>query len=97
METKTVDLNDDLLKGVLYRVKEEDVDENTAIRHLMKLGVIWYAVNLYRTGKITLSEAADLSNVSVRKMLDILEEHGIKGNVSVKQQIKALGYARKLQ
>ena len=36
METKTVDLNDDLLKGVSYLVKEENVDENTAIKQLMK-------------------------------------------------------------
>ncbi|MCG7849596.1 MAG: UPF0175 family protein [ANME-2 cluster archaeon] len=96
MEIKTVDLNDDLLKGVSYRVKEEEVDENTAIKQLMKFGVMWYAVNLYRVGKITLSEAAELSNVSVRKMLDILEEHGIKGNITVKQQAKALKYAGKL-
>jgi predicted HTH domain antitoxin len=47
-------------------------------------------------GKMTLSEAADLSNVSMRKMLDVLEEHGIKGNVSMKQQIKALEYAESL-
>jgi len=45
---------------------------------------------------MTLSEAAELSNVSVRKMLDVLEEHGIKGNVSMEQQIKALEYVKGL-
>jgi len=74
----------------------EDVDESTAIRQLMRLGVMWYAVNLYKIGKITLSEAAELSNVSLRKMLDILEEHGVKGNVTMRQQIRALDYARNL-
>jgi len=49
-----------------------------------------YAANLYKIGKITLSDAAELSNVSKRKMLDMLEEYGIKGNVSLKQQIKAM-------
>ncbi len=74
----------------------EDVDESTAIRQLIRLGVIWYAVNLYKIGKITLSEAAELSNVSLRKMLDILEERGVKGNVTMKQQIRALDYAKNL-
>ena len=55
-----------------------------------------YAANLYKIGKITLSDAAELSNVSKRKMLDMLEEYGIKGNVSLKQQIKALEYAKNL-
>jgi len=96
METKNVRLTSDMLKGVSFKSKMEDVDENTAVRQLMKLGVMWYAANLYKMGKMTLSEAAELSNVSVRKMLDVLEEHGIKGNVSMKQQIKALEYAESL-
>lgn len=96
METKIVNMNSDILKGVSYRVKMEDVDENTAINQLVKLGVMWYATNLYKIGKITLSDAAELSNVSKRKMLDMLEEYGIKGNVSMKQQIKALEYAKNL-
>ncbi len=96
METKTVQLTGDLLKGVSYRTMVEDVDESTAIRQLIRLGVRWYAVNLYKIGKITLSEAAELSNVSLRRMLSILEEHGVKGNVAMKQQIRALEYARNL-
>ena len=96
MEIKSVRLTPDVIKGVSYQAKMEDVDENTAVRQLMKLGLMWYAANLYKMGKMTLSEAAELSNVSVRKMWDVLEEHGIKGNVSMKQQIKALEYAKGL-
>ena len=96
METKTVHLTGDLLKGVSSRTVREDVDESTAIRQLIRLGVIGYAVNLYKIGKITLSEAAELSNVSLREMLSILEEHGVKGNVTMGQQIRALHYARNL-
>ena len=55
-----------------------------------------YAVNLYKIGKITLSEAAELSNVNLRKMIDILEEHGVKGNITMKQQTRALDYAKNL-
>ncbi len=96
METKNVRLTSDMLKGVSFKAKMEDVDENTAVRQLMKLGVMWYAANLYKMGKMTLSEAAEVSNTSVREMLDVLEEHGIKGNVSMKQQIKSLEYAKSL-
>ena len=96
MEIKSVLLTSDVIKGGSYRAKMEDVDENTALRQLMKLGLMWYAANLYKMGKMTLSEVAELSNVSVRKMLDVLEEHGIKGNVSMEQQIKALEYVKGL-
>jgi len=96
METKTVHLTGDLLRSISFRVKMEGLDESTAIREMIKLGVIEYAINLYKTGKITLAEAAELSNISLRRMLDVLEEHGVKGNITMKQQIKALDYAKKL-
>ncbi len=96
MKEKTINLTEDILKGVLYRTKMEDVDESTAIRQFIKLGVMWYVVELYKMGKITLGEAAELSGVSLRRMLDLLAEHGVKGNVKMNQQVKALDYAKNL-
>ncbi len=96
MIEKTVNLTEDILKGVSYRAKLEDVDESTAIRQFIKLGVMWYVVELYKRGKITLGEATELSGISLRRMLDILAEHGVKGNVRMNQQVKALNYAGNL-
>ena len=96
METKKIHLTDDLIKGVSYTAKMEGVDESSALSQLLKLGVMWYATNLYKLGKITLAEA-ELSNVSLRRMMDILEEQGVKGNVTMKQQIKAIDYAKKFK
>ena len=96
MIEKRVHLTENLLKGVSYRVKMEDVDESTAIRQFLKLGVTWYVVELYKAGKITLGEAAELAGVSLRRMLDILAEHGVIGNVKMKQQVKAVDYAKSL-
>lgn len=96
MIEKRVQLPEDLLKGVLYRAKMEDVDESTAIRQFIRSGVMWYVVGLYKNGKITLAEAAELSGVSLRRMLDILMEHGVKGNIKMKQQIRSLDYAKSL-
>jgi len=93
---KKVHLTEDLLKGVAYRAKMDDVDESTIIRQFIRLGMMWYVVDLYKMGKITLGEAAELSGVSFRRMLDILAEHGVKGNVRMNQQIKALDYAKNL-
>lgn len=96
MIEKRVHLTEDLLKGVLYRAKMEDVDESTALRQFIRFGVMWYVADLYKNGKVTLEEAAELAGVSLRRMLDILTEHGVRGNVKMKQQIKALDYAKKL-
>ena len=62
------------------------MDESTAIRQFIRLGMMWYVVELYKARKITLEEAAELSGVSLRRMLDILAEHGVKGNVTGKRE-----------
>jgi hypothetical protein len=65
-----------LLKTVRYMAKAEDVDESTAICQLLSIGAKNYAVDLYKHGKITLQEAAELADVTVREMIDILRDHG---------------------
>ncbi len=90
MITKTIRLPEDLSARIGYRAKKEDVDESDAIRQLIKLGLKEYAVNLYRDRKVTLREASELADVSLREMLDLLMEHGIKGNVTMKQQQRSL-------
>lgn len=97
MKTKTLRIPEDLLNIILYRAKREEVEESTATRQLIKLGAIEYAVRLYKDGKITLREAAKLANVSLRRMLDVLMDHGVKGNVSMSQQQAALKLAKKMK
>ena len=92
MITKTIRLPEDLSARIGYRAKKEDVDESDAIRQLIKLGFKEYAVNLYKERKVTLREASELADVSLREMLELLMEHGIKGNVMMKQQQMSLEY-----
>ncbi len=72
------------------------MDESDAIRQLINLGLREYAVNLYRDRKVTLGEASELADVSTREMIDLLMEHGIKGNVTLKQQQRSLEYVERM-
>jgi predicted HTH domain antitoxin len=96
MITKTIRLPEDISERISYRAKKEDIDESVAIRQLIKLGLREYAVNLYREKKATLREACELADVSLREMLELLMEHGIKGNVTMKQQQRSLEYVESL-
>jgi hypothetical protein len=89
---KSLRLSEGLLKSVRYLARRERLDESTAIRQLLALGTAEYAVRLYREGKVTLNEAAELASVTPREMIDILLDHGVKGNVTVGQTRKALEY-----
>jgi len=92
---KTVRISEKLLKVIKHRAKIEGVNESTAIRQLISIGAKNYAVDLYRNGKITLKEASELVDVTVREMIDILLDRGVKGNVRIDQQKKAIEYVLK--
>jgi hypothetical protein len=93
METvKSLRLPPELLKAIRYRARRERLDESTAIRQLIALGATEYATRLYRDGKVTLNEAADVAGLNPREMIEALWDHGVKGNVTMDQQRKALQY-----
>ena len=45
---------------------------------------------MYRDGKVTLNEAADVAGMNPREMIEVLWDHSVEGNVTVDQQRKAL-------
>ncbi len=81
-----------LLKAVRDVARREHLDESTATRQLIAFGAMEYAVRLYREGKITLRDAAELADTTVRGMIDILLDHGVKGNVTATQERKAIEF-----
>ena len=89
---KSLRLPPDLLRSIRYRARRERMDVSTAIRQLISLGAADYAVDLYRNGKVTLNEAADVAGLTTREMIEVLWEHGVKGNVTAAQQRKGLAF-----
>ncbi len=90
---KTIRLPKNLVKAVTRWAKLENVDESTAIRQLLSIGVEGFAVRLYEEGRMTLNEVAELADVSPREMIDILISHGVRGNITLDQQKKAIDFA----
>ena len=89
---KSLRIPPDLLKAIRYRARRERLDESTAIRQLIALGATEYAIHLFRDGKVTLNEAAEVAGLSPREMIETLWDHGVKGDVTVDQQRKALQF-----
>ncbi len=89
---KSLRIPESLLKTIRHLARREHLDESTAIRKLIAMGATEYAVQLYRDGKVTLREAAEMAEATPREMIEILLEHGVKGNVTVAQQRKAIEF-----
>jgi predicted HTH domain antitoxin len=86
---------DQTLKSVLERMKNEGLDEESAMDRIIDLGIKDYTVELYRHGDLTLREASDLLHLSLRQTLDIIEKK-IGGNVGRDEACRALELAKRL-
>ena len=61
------------------RTKEEHVDKSTALRQFLFLGARDYVIELYQKGRISLSRAAELLDVSTFDILRLVKEQGKTG------------------
>lgn len=95
MIPKTTRIPKNLLKVIEYRVNKEGLDESTVIRQLIHLGIKQYISKLYKEGELSLREASELLGVPVRETLEILWKEGVKGNILVSTQLKALELTKK--
>lgn len=92
---KTTRIPKSLIKVVKFRADKEGLDESTVIRQLLHSGVKQYVCQLYKDGDLSLRETAELLEVPTREALEILWKEGVKGNILVSTQLKALELTRK--
>ena len=71
-------LPDELLEKSERIAKEKSEDRSTVMRELLSLGIKQYMVNeaveLYVDGKVSLEKAAEISDVSIWKFMDVLKD-----------------------
>lgn len=66
------------------------------IRHFGSEGKIMHAIDSYKNGQASIGKAAEIAEVSVSEMMDILVEFGVKSNITYEDYLEGLKYARKL-
>ena len=79
------------------KMAEENKEEvSKAVRELVDLGRIMFAIERYKKKKISLGKAAELAGMSIGEMMNILEEFGIESNVGYDDYLKGLENLRKV-
>lgn len=90
---KTIRLPRNLARAISRWARLEKVDQSTAMRQLLAMGVEEFAIKVYKEGKMTLNEAAEMADLTTREMIDLLASHGVRGNITLDQQKKAIDFA----
>jgi hypothetical protein len=90
MKTLSIRIPEDLMSALQVVGKEEKIEPSTAMRKLVRIGYESYVGNLYRRGKVTLREAANLLNLNQMETLDLFLEAGISGNLDASDVLTSL-------
>lgn len=61
----------------------EKMDKSKTIRELLELGKIYFAILKYKDGKISMGKAAEIANLSLSEMIDLLASLGIKSSLDI--------------
>ena len=79
---KDIENKIDMLASVFH------MDRSAVIRSIIDIGVrqklIEYSLNQYMQKKVSIGKAAEIAGISIREMLDILNEKGIPLHISQK-------------
>lgn len=90
-----------LEEEIIKFMEEEGLDKSTAIRRILEIGVIERkkkrAIELYRSGKITLWKASQISGISLREMLEELNRLQITTHVTTKDLEEDIEAAKKAE
>ena len=85
-----------LLELAERKGKEDRTDKATALRQWLYTGAEAYVLELLSEGRMTLSQAAELLDLSVYEVQRLAQEQGIEVGATEEQYERARGTARKL-
>src|SRR3989338_11460768 len=66
-----------------YFAKTNNKDKSTAVRELVEMGAVYFAIMQYSQGKISLGKAAGIADLTISEMMDLLANFGIKNKLEV--------------
>lgn len=100
MGVSAIRLPKEIEKAIEERTIEEKTDKSTAMKQFLIAGIREYkkqkAVELYRDGKISLSEATKIAETNIYEMIDLLIKAGIKSDYSLEDMKKEREILNKL-
>lgn len=94
-------ISSQLEEEIVRFMEEEGLDKSTAIRRILEIGVSEWkkkrAIELYRSGQITLWKASQISGISLREMLEELNRLRITTHVTAKDLEEDIEAAKKAE
>ncbi len=92
-----MEIPENLVKALKRIKKYEPIEESILIRQALEYGIRdvekELAIKLFSEGKTTISESAEIAEISVGEMMELLSVRGIKSKITLDDYEKGLSSA----
>ena len=95
-KTLSVRMDQENYEFVRIIAKENKEDISKAVREMVDLGRLMFAIESYKKGKASIGKTAELAGVSISEMINLLSEFGIKSNLEYEDYLKGLENMREV-
>ncbi len=98
MATKSYPLRipEEILNISKLRAEEEHLDQSTAIRQFLYIGVEEYILDLVSEGRITIGKASEILHKSIYDLQRNAQKHGIPLGATLEQAKKSREFAKRI-
>lgn len=93
--TVTLDIPANIDQILNLRSREEHLDKMSVLRQLLHEGVETYLVHSYSNGKISKERLAELLDMDIYEVNELLEKYGVRSNISYKRFTRGIELAEK--
>ncbi len=92
-----MEIPENLMDSLKKIKKYEPIEESLLIRQALQYGIRdiekELAVKLFSEGKTTISESAEIAQISIGEMMELLVDRGIKSKITLKDYEEGLSAA----
>ena len=90
MNVKTFRMTKEIADAMNYVAKAEKIEKSQSLRKLASLGFESYVAHLYKNGRVSLRESAQLLKKTLTDTLLLMIDHGVSGNTTASEVFDSL-------
>ncbi len=90
IKTLSIRMKENDYRFLSFLAEEEEEDISKTVRELLELGRVMLAIDKYKKREASLEKASRLAGVSISKMMDILQEFGVRTNIEYEDYLNSI-------
>ena len=95
-KTMSIRMNEQDYNFVKNLAEENKEEISKAMRELVDLGRLMFAIQSYKNKKISIGKAANLAGISITEMMDLLSKFKIESNIEYEDYLEGLKKIKKI-